>query len=113
MSDIPNFVKDAQAHSFRRISKVPKKITPMLLRSEIEMAQVIGEVSGAERILDLIINHKNDPNFSFDDLEAAIHVFLETGLNYVSKTYHGVQGFPLERVLKMHGYFEKKEKAHE
>lgn len=106
--DIPNFIKEAINYSFTRIRKAPKKITPTHLAKEIEMAMALGETSGAERILDLINKHKDDPNFKMEDLEAAIHIFISTGLNYVSKTYQGYATFPLERVLKTHGYYKEK-----
>lgn len=104
------FVEEANQHSFKRklFYQKAKKITHEILRREIEMNMVLGEVSGAERILDFILtNKKGGTPVEMDDLEAAIHMFISHGLNYVSKTYHGVEAFSIDRVLATHGYYEK------
>lgn len=104
------FVQEANEHSFKRklFFRNTKKITHEVLRTEIEMSMVLGEVSGAERILDFILSNKRAGTpIGGDDLEAAIHLFISHGLNYVSKTYHGVEAFSIDRVLKTHGYYDK------
>lgn len=112
MSNVPNFVQGSVEYSFKRknwLSSKTKKITHEMARKEIEVAQILGEISGVERVLDVILQlKKQHPDFTIEDVEAAIHVFLHTGLNYISESNYGVQGFSMERIMKVHGYFDNK-----
>lgn len=106
--EISNFaLNDAINHSFNRKMKLGKKITPETCRKEIQMAQMTGEASGAERILALLVQMKKQPDFKLEDFEAELHMFVSDTLGCVSEYYHGVKMGSLEQVLKQHGYLKE------
>jgi hypothetical protein len=110
MSNELNCVQDAIKHSFKRKMALSrsKKITHEVARKEIELAQVTGEASGAERILSVIVKAKAENNgvVNIEDLEAEIHLFVQKTLSYVSNHYYGKEIIKLEDLLKQHGYLK-------
>jgi uncharacterized protein (DUF433 family) len=107
---LPNFIKEAKEFSFSRKLGMPKKITPEFARQNIETAMILGEISGTERVLTTILDLKKTyPDFTMEDLEAALHEHLHKGLTYVSETLKIGGTFTIDRILKEYGYFDKGE----
>jgi uncharacterized protein (DUF433 family) len=110
MSKDFNFVKDAKDFSYNRKINFPKKITAEYARRNVEVAMILGEVSGTERVLSMILElKKNYSDFTIEDIEAALHEHLYNGLDYISKEFNLNERFSMERILQEYGYYEKQE----
>lgn len=105
MSELVPMIKEAMFHAHTRKESLPKKLDALTLKGEIQVAHILGELSGVERILEFIVKKKD--TLTIADLEAEIHVYLVAGLNEVSKHYFGKPSFGIENVLRAHGYYEK------
>lgn len=85
--------------------KNSKKISPEALRSEINIARFLGEMSGAEEILVAIVNN---PEWDRADIEAQVHMFVRD-LNSIASEYLGTQKvIDIEEILEIHGYYNSK-----
>lgn len=104
MSDLPSLIKEAKEHSYKRKLEFPKKMTSEVFRTEVENSHILGECSAYERIIWYI---KNNPDLTISDLEAAIHLNLEQGLEATAIYYTGKKIFGLTDILDRHGYYIK------
>lgn len=83
-----------------------KKISTEMLRQEIIIARILGELSGAERVLQSIVQN---PEWQREDIEAELHFFIKD-LNNVAATHLGAnKTIDIEDILQIHGYFKKDE----
>jgi hypothetical protein len=106
--NLPNFIMEAKEFSYSRKLKFNKRITPELARKNIETAMILGEVSGTERVLTMILELKRlYPDFTIEDVEAALHEHLHKGLTYVAENLNIKTTFSIERILEEYGYLKK------
>ena len=100
-------VKEHDAYASKRkfaYKRHTKKITPESLAQEISIGRVLGELSGAERILRAIVENKD---WTREDIEAELHLFIES-LSEISSLYlKGKKVVDLNNILEIYGYFGK------
>jgi len=84
--------------------KITKKVTLEVLSAEIAMARILGELSGAERILQAIVDNKD---WDREMIEAELHFFVESLAEIGSVYLEGKKTIGLEDILKMYGYYGK------
>lgn len=106
MSELPSLIKEAKEFSYKRKLEFPKKMTSEVFRTEVEAAHILGECCAYERILEFIRKNKD---LTMDDLEAAIHLNLNSSLEATSIYYTGKKMFGLTDILETHGYYVKEE----
>jgi len=87
--------------------KITKKVTLEVLSSEIAIARILGELSGAERILEAIVYNKD---WTREDIEAQLHLFIESLAEIGSVYLEGKKTIELEDILEMYNYFDKDKK---
>jgi len=96
----------ASTRSFAyRKSKV--KVTPNRLSEEIVIARILGELSGAEKLLQAIVDNKD---WDREMIEAELHIFVEKLAEVSSMYLQGKKVIDLEDILDMYGYFGEKGK---
>jgi len=88
--------------------QVTKKVNLTTLYEEIAIARVLGELSGAERLLRAIVENKD---WDRETIEAELHIFIENLSEIGSKYLEGKKTFELDDILEMYGYFGKKKET--
>ena len=83
-----------------------KKVTLETLAREVSVARVLGETGGAETILRAIVDNKD---WTREDIEAEIHLFIESLAQISSMYLHGKKMIGLEDILEKYDYYAKKE----
>ena len=81
-----------------------KKITLKMLEEELVIARMVGELSGAERVLKAVINNKE---WSKEDIEAELHLFIKDVYNTISGQINHNKKIDIEDVLKIYEYYNK------
>ena len=97
--------KYANMRSFNILSKT-KKITPRILKQEIVTARILGELSAAEKIIQAIIDHKD---WDREAIEGEMHIYALELNNLVSEYLNADRKMSVDDLLKLYGYFDKKE----
>lgn len=84
--------------------KYTKKSILELLRNEIQTGVILGELSGAERLLKAIVDNQD---WDRSDIEAELHLFISNLNNVVSEYLNSNTMVDLEDILEMYGYSSK------
>jgi len=84
-----------------------KKVTLENLKQEVAIARITGELSGAEKILTAICANLD---WSREDIEAEIHLYIESLANISSEYLQGKRIVNLEDILSKYGYFDNTQK---
>ena len=102
-------IKTATSWAFQRLKQIKKnpnsklKVPEYILRREMVLASVLGELSAVERVLEFI---QNDPSVDKEAIEAELHIAIQDYNNYLaSKTGRQDMHLDLEDVLKLKGYY--------
>ena len=99
--------KDAGSYAADRkyvyISNGNKKVTPENLRKEVMLARILGEMSGAERVISSLVAN---PDWDRDDLEVAIHQFVVDCADNAAKVMGEVNLIGINDVLEAHNYYK-------
>jgi len=84
--------------------KLGKKVSLETMANEIIIGRTLGELSGAEKILQAIVDNKD---WDREMIEAELHIFVEKLAEVGSLYLQGKKTIELEDILKMYGYFGK------
>ena len=86
------------------IKKKTKKVTFKMLKDEVIGSRLLGELSGAEKILQAIVDNKD---WDRDMIEAELHTFI-VELNNLACEYLKLNTLVgVEDILREYGYYEK------
>ena len=98
----------ATNRKFQFVKNKIKKVTVEVLRQEIVAARILGEVSAAERIVEMLVSN---PKMERDELEAELHIFAAGCCNVASEILGSKWNFEVDNVLQAHGYYNKEQEA--
>ena len=90
---------------FLRLSKIKektKKITPAIFKEEVIGARLLGELSGAEKVLEAIVQNKHwDREF----IEAELHVYIAELNNMACDYLSSNAKVDVGDILESYGYY--------
>ena len=86
------------------VKKHTKKITSSILKEEIIAARILGEMSGAEKLLNAIVDNKD---WDRGDIEAELHIYIKDLNNMVCEYLHSNRLLEVDDILKAYNYIEE------
>jgi hypothetical protein len=99
--------KFAYASSGVSYKKGRKKVSQEDLRKEVAVARILGEMSGAERVISSLVAN---PEWDRETLEAELHMFVVNCGDAAAELMQSENCIDLEEVLLTHGYYQKAKK---